>query len=156
MANRIFPTIAPFIRAIFGQDDNDDFRVARVDYNGGLLAGPFGAYHDALVQVGVYTITATGGFAISLSAVPTGYLYIVKHFSLRVHNAATNLAWLIVNDGSADRIVAAAASLPNFAMLSYTSELILKAGWYLKGYFESTTTSGSVTLLGIGYQVRLT
>jgi hypothetical protein len=156
MANRIFPTIAPFIRAIFGQDDNDDFRVARVDYNGGLLAGPFGAYGDVWNEYVTQGFASGGSVSISTSAVPTGYLYIVQSVLINHSDATARQCRLVKYSGGTDYRLYSNESQSTSSYPTFTATLTLKAGEYLA--FRLYNGSANVFLLMwvCGYKVRLT
>jgi hypothetical protein len=156
MANRIFPTIAPFIRSIFGQDGNGDFRVARVDYNGGLLAGPFGAYDSIWNENPSATYPAGGTCTLDSSAVPSGYLYIAQvvtglNYDTTAHVCSLNK----VVSGNGHTLVKN-LSVPSGGAITLTQTLVLAPGEFMRFRAESLLAGATLYLFICGYKVRLT
>jgi len=156
MANRIFPTIAPFIRAIFGQDDNDDFRVARVDYNGGLLSGPFGAYHDVWNETVTAAFPSGGSGSVSTGVVPSGYLYVAQIATGVLIDTSPRLTNIRKTVGGTTYILARNTSTPANGALSFYQTLVLAPGECLRFDTESLSSGASLIFYVCGYKVRLT
>jgi len=156
MANRIFPTIAPFIRAIFGQDDNDDFRVARVDYNGGLLAGPFGAYYDVWNECVTQAFSSGGNVNITTSAVPTGYLYIVQSIVINHSDNTARYCDLSKYSSGTLYVLYINPSQATSEYPTFRSTLLLKEGEYLRFYLAGGSANVLLQIWVCGYKVRLT
>ena len=156
MANRIFPTIAPFIRAIFGQDDNDDFRVARVDYNGGLLAGPFGGI-ETPIGFEVIENTVTGEYrGLVFCTVPTGYLYIINNVAgIAWANQVYQMIFEATIGGSLHTI-ARWMNVPSYETRFAMVNVVLAAGDSIQMTYYASSGGGQMIGHIIGYKVRLT
>jgi len=156
MANRIFPTIAPFIRAIFGQDDNDDFRVARVDYNGGLFAGAFGAYNSVWNEWVSVSAPSGGSVSVNTSTVPSGYLYVAQIATGMLMDATPRLTAISKIVGSSWYMLARSTATPAYGALSFYQTLVLAPGECLNFSAENLASGASLIFSVCGYKVRLT
>ena len=156
MSNRIFPTIAPFIRAIFGQDDNDDFRVARVDYNGGLLAGPFGGFESRWAEYVCVKFPAGGNVYITTTAVPSGYLYVLQALDIWHSTGSSNDNRVLLSTGTTQVSILIAGTLAADTPAVFQGELILAPGDVVMYSTVGLPAGAYLNLRVWGYKVRLT
>jgi len=156
MSNRIFPTIAPFIRAIFGQDDNDDFRVARVDYNGGLLAGPFGAYNSIWNEQVITIFPSSGDQTIRTTAVPSGYLYVLQTVACMHSDSTARIGSIRKDSGGVSYHIISNRALAQYVILGFQANLVLAPGDQMNFTVESIAANQALMMWVCGYKVRLT
>jgi len=155
MSNRIFPTIAPFIRAIFGQDDNDDFRVARVDYNGGLLAGYGGAYNAPYNEGASATSSAAGSLPLNLSTVPSNELWIVQIICVFHWVSSNRSINIFKSSGQTGYLLAKKASVAGFDGVTVNGDILMAPGEYLHFELGAQAANETFTAYTVGYKVRL-
>jgi len=156
VAYKIIPAIAPFIRAIFGQDDSDDFRVLRTDIDGGLLAGDFGGYHGVYREQVSVGSGAGGTTSVETTAVPAGYLHVYQSVIGWQEDTVARLVGIqVVASGSYYYLNLNPALAPLVAM-SVSVPLVLAPGEKLRMYGAALAGDKWIFLAVVGYTVRLT
>lgn len=156
MANKILPAIAPYIRAIFGQDDNDDFRVARVDTDGGILASYAGSYHAIYNEYATTTSTGAVNTYVTLAIVPVGELWVIQLATAHHEAAAARSLSIFKNDGATWYILNMNVAQPANVSLFVNGDILLKAGENILIRLAAGGANEIVRGYAVGYKVKLT
>ncbi len=137
------------------KDSNDDWNPVRGDYNGGVFAGPFGAYHDRWAESVDETSTGTSLTDAYTAAVPAGYLYILQAAAV-YHNdpTARNLRIALFTSDSATELLWE-DSVAQYVRASQAGEFVLREGDQVL-FRAMDLASGKIVYGRVwGYKVRL-